>query len=214
MEKIKVCIFDLDGVIVDSAKFHFKAWKRLANEIGVDFTEEDNERLKGVSRKDSLDIILELGKLHKTAEEKDQLCVRKNNWFVEYIQDMDSNEILPGVSEFIVSLKENGFLIALGSSSKNARKILQKVGLIHHFDALIDGTDITHAKPNPEIFLKGASALGVEPEKCCVFEDATSGIEAAKNANMFCIGVGDSTILHQADFCIKTFTEMSISRLP
>lgn len=212
--KTKACIFDLDGVIVDSAKFHFLAWKRLANELGITFTEKDNEKLKGVSRTDSLNIILDLGKQKKSEEEKNQLCIKKNNWFVEYIQEMDNSEILPGVKEFIEILKKNDILIALGSSSKNATKILQKVGLINNFDALVDGTHLTKAKPDPEVFLKGAEALGVEARYCCVFEDAISGIAAAKNAGMFSIGVGKKKMLPNADFCIESFENFSLSQLP
>jgi len=212
--RTKACIFDLDGVIVDSAKFHFLAWKRLAQELEINFTEEDNEQLKGVSRRDSLDIILNLGKKQKSEIEKDQLCVRKNNWFIEYIQEMDSSEILPGVQEFMEELQKKNILIALGSSSKNATKILQKVGLIDYFNALVDGTSITNAKPDPEVFLKGAEKLGVAPKNCLVFEDAVSGIQAAKNANMYSIGVGDKNTLHMADDCIETFSGLTIDRLP
>lgn len=213
MTDVKACLFDLDGVIVDTAKYHYLAWKRLANELGFEFTEEDNERLKGVSRMKSLDILLEIGKLSFDEETKEEMAAKKNAWYVEYISKMDASEILPGVIDFLNSLKENNIKISLGSVSKNAMLILNNVGIVNYFDAVIDGTKITHAKPDPEVFLKGAEELGVKPSECVVFEDAQSGIEAAINAGMRSVGVGSPEILNKANFVISSFEEMTLDRL-
>lgn len=213
MADIKACLFDLDGVIVDTAKYHYLAWKRLANELGFDFTEEDNERLKGVSRMKSLEILLEIGGVSFDVNTKEELAAKKNAWYVEYISSMNSSEILPGVLNFLKELKENDIKISLGSVSKNAMSILTNVGIVDYFDAVIDGTKITHAKPDPEVFLKGAAELGVAPENCVVFEDAQAGIEAAINASMFSVGVGSPEVLGRADFVIPGFDGMTLDRL-
>lgn len=213
MTNIKACIFDLDGVIVDTAKYHYLAWKRLAKELGFDFTEEDNEILKGISRMKSLDILLQIGKLSFNEKTKEELAAKKNAWYVEYISNMDSSEILPGVINFLKSLRNNNIKISLGSVSKNAKLILNNVGIAPYFDAVIDGTKITHAKPDPEVFLKGAEELGVKPCECVVFEDAQAGIEAAINAGMFSVGVGSLKTLSKANFVISSFEEMTLNRL-
>ena len=210
----KACIFDLDGVIVDTARYHFLAWQQTAEKLGIVFTEHDNEKLKGVSRVRSLELILELGGVSKTHEEKEALCADKNDIFTAYISQMDKSEILPGVERFLLELRQAGIKIALGSASKNARTILTKIGLLDRFDVIVDGTHVTAAKPDPEVFLKGAQQLGIEPGSCCVFEDAQSGVEAARRAGMYCIGVGSPDSLGLADFCISNFDEMSIERLP
>lgn len=210
---VRACLFDLDGVIVDTAKYHYLAWKRLANELGFEFTEEDNERLKGVSRMKSLEILLEIGGVSFDEETKEAMAARKNAWYVEYISKMDSSEVLPGVIDFLTSLREEGIKISLGSVSKNAMIILKNTGVDKYFDAVIDGTKITHAKPDPEVFLKGAEELGVNPKDCVVFEDAQAGIEAAINAGMRSVGVGSPEILRKADFVISSFKEMSVDRL-
>jgi beta-phosphoglucomutase len=207
---IKGCIFDLDGVVVDTAKYHYLAWKRLANELGFEFTEKDNERLKGVSRMKSLEILLEIGNLSFDEETKLKLAEKKNNWYVEYISKMDESEILPGVKEFLSQLKENGYKIALGSVSKNAMIILENTNLKQYFDAIIDGNKVTKAKPDPEVFLKGAEELNLKPEECIVFEDAIAGIEAARRANMKVIGVGSKEILKDADMVIEGFKNVSV----
>jgi beta-phosphoglucomutase len=204
--KPKACIFDLDGVIVDTAKYHYLAWKRLAKELGFEFTEKDNERLKGVSRMESLEILLSVGGIRIDDENvKLQLAEKKNKWYVEYINQMTKDEILPGVIEFLELLKSAGIKIVIGSASKNTITILERIGLKDFFDAIIDGTKISKAKPDPEVFLKAAEELGVRPEECCVFEDAVAGIQAAKSAGMKVIGVGDPTILKDADKVIQSF---------
>lgn len=213
MAKPKAILFDLDGVIVDTAKHHFKAWKALANEMGFEFSEADNERLKGVSRVESLNILLEIGNIEKTEQEKEELASRKNEQYVKAISKMDDSEILPGVTEFLDQLKQENIPFALGSASKNAPTILKQIHLYDDFDAIVDGNSITKAKPDPEVFLKGAETLGVDPQDCVVFEDAQSGIEAGKAAGMYVVGVGDPKVLKGADDYITHMTEMSVERL-
>lgn len=213
MTKVLACIFDLDGVIVDTAKYHFQAWQRLAHELGFDFTEKQNERLKGVSRTRSLEILLEIGNLSLSQEQKEQLAHRKNNWYVELINQMTPDEILPGAKAFLQALKEEDIKIALGSASKNAMTILQHIAMDHFFDAIIDGNKVSKAKPDPEVFLKGAEALQVAPPYCVVFEDAQAGIEAARNGHMHCVGVGSPEHLHAADFVIGSLQEITPTAL-
>lgn len=200
---IKACIFDLDGVIVDTAVYHYKAWKRLAAEMGFDFTEHDNERLKGVSRMRSLEIILEIGGVTKTEAEKEELADRKNRWYVDMINQMQPDEVLPGAREFVQACRNAGIKTALGSASKNSMTILNKIGMVDLFDAIIDGNKVSKAKPDPEVFLKGAAEVGVEPVHCVVFEDAIAGIEAAKNGGMKAVGIGDRETLKDADVVVK-----------
>lgn len=211
MGKIKGCIFDLDGVIVDTAKYHYLAWKRLANELGFEFTKDQNERLKGVSRMKSLDILLEIGnKSNFSDEEKIKLAEKKNNWYVEYISNMSSDEILPGAKEFLQVVRNAGIKTALGSVSKNSMTILNRLNLAKYFDAIIDGNKVTHAKPNPEVFLLGAREIGVPEKNCVVFEDASAGIEAATNAGMYSIGIGSKKILNKANIVIDSLEDMKV----
>lgn len=213
MGNIKACIFDLDGVIVDTAIYHYKAWKRLANHLGFDFTEEDNEKLKGVSRVRSLQLILEWGGVAKSAEEQTALAALKNSWYVEMIQQMKPNEILPGAKEFLEAVRSAGLKTALGSASKNSETILKKVGLISLFDVIIDGNLVTASKPDPEVFLKGAETLGFLPPQCVVFEDAIAGVEAAVAGGMKVVGIGDEKTLKGADLVIAGLHEMNIDKL-
>ncbi|PNS00748.1 beta-phosphoglucomutase [Petrotoga mexicana DSM 14811] len=208
---IKACIFDLDGVIVDTAKYHYMAWKKLADQLNIPFNKKDNERLKGVSRMKSLEIILDLGNLNLRHEEKEELAQKKNNWYVEYINNMDKNELLPGVEEFIKNLKRKGIKIAIASASKNTKLILKRLNLEEVFDAVIDGTMISNAKPNPEIFLKASNYLNLKPEECVVFEDAVAGVQAAKRAGMKVIGVGEEEVLKGADKVIKNFKNINFT---
>lgn len=210
---IKACLFDLDGVLVDTAKYHYLAWKRLADELGFEFTEQDNERLKGVSRMASLDILLSIGGVELDDAAKAELAERKNNWYVEMITKMDHSEILPGAIEFLEECRSNGIKVALGSASKNAMTILNNTGLTPYFDAIIDGTKTAAAKPDPEVFTLGASELGVTPEQCVVFEDAEAGIEAAQRAGMRSIGIGSQETLGKADLLIPSLDQMSFGRL-
>ncbi|SES90640.1 beta-phosphoglucomutase [Paenibacillus sp. NFR01] len=213
MSPIKACLFDLDGVLVDTAKYHFIAWKELAEELGFTFTEHDNERLKGVSRMASLDILLEIGGLTLPEEEKLRLAEQKNNRYVEYISKMDASEILPGALEFLRECRENGVKTALGSASKNAMAILDNTGLTPYFDAIIDGNHTSAAKPDPEVFLLGAKALGMDPADCVVFEDAEAGIEAATRAGMRSVGIGSPQTLAAANFVVSSLAEISLPKL-
>ena len=210
MKTISTCIFDLDGVIVDTAKYHYLAWKRLAHELGFEFLEEHNERLKGVSRMTSLDIMLEVGGLTFSQSEKEVMAARKNEWYLEYIYKMTPEEILPGVVDFLVMLRSKGIKISLGSASKNAMLILERVQLQHYFDAVIDGNKALKAKPDPQVFLLAAEELGQNPASCVVFEDAAAGIEAAKAAGMKCIGIGSPDVLGKADKVVPGFVNATI----
>jgi beta-phosphoglucomutase len=209
----KACIFDLDGVIVDTAKYHFLAWKRLADELGINFTEKDNERLKGVSRMASLEIILELGNKHLPIGEKEELASVKNGWYVEYISKMTPEEILPGALDFINELKRNKVRIALGSASKNTPMILNRVGMKEIFEAVADGNIVHKAKPDPEVFLKAAEMLGTEPARCVVFEDAVAGVEAALRAGMTCVGIGAKEVLGAAHMVVSGLDKMDLDKL-
>jgi beta-phosphoglucomutase len=196
---VKAFIFDLDGVIVDTAKYHYLAWKELANNLGFDFTEEQNERLKGVSRVRSLEILLEIGKVELQEELKARYLVEKNTRYLEFVATMTPDEILPGVAETLDYLDQNNIPYALGSASKNAPLILEKVGLLERFTALVDGNQVSKAKPDPEVFLIGAKKLGMTPSECAVVEDAEAGVEAANAAGMTSIGIGDPAVLGAAD---------------
>jgi len=211
--KIKACLFDLDGVIVDTAKYHFIAWKEMAAELGFDFTEKENELLKGVSRMRSLDILLEIGKVIKTEEEKQALAEKKNLRYLDYVKQMKEEEILPGVTRFLDDLRSNGILIALGSASKNAPLILERIHLKEKFDVIVDGNSVSRAKPDPEVFLRGAKLLNIDPKDCLVFEDAQAGIEAALNCGMRVIGVGSSDNLSLADHYIQGFKKLDYELL-
>lgn len=210
---IKACIFDLDGVIVDTARYHYLAWKRLAKELGIDLTLEDNERLKGVSRMRSMEIILEIGGISIGEHEKERLANKKNTWFVDYIERMAPEEIFPGVKLLIKEMRELGIKTALASSSKNAKTVIQLLHIRNEFDVVVDGTMITHTKPHPEIFLLAADRLGVEPEACLVFEDAEAGVEAALAAGMKCVGVGSPVMLKEANRIVSTTSEFQIAEL-
>jgi beta-phosphoglucomutase len=211
--RIRGCIFDLDGVIVDTAKYHYMAWKRLSEKLGILFTEEDNERLKGVSRMDSLDIILEIGKIKLTDSQKLEFATLKNSWYIDYISRMTPDDILQGSVEFINELREAGILIAIGSASKNTPLILRRIGIGKMFDAVADGNFVKRAKPDPEVFIKAADLLGVEPGNCIVFEDAIAGVQAAINAGMICIGIGSPEVLTKASFVISGLNEMNLEKL-
>lgn len=206
-------IFDLDGVIVDTAKYHYLAWKNLANSLGFEFTEEQNELFKGVSRVRSLDILLELGNYTAGQEQKDGWLIQKNEEYLTYIEGMDASEILsdvPRVLDFLLEKKQG---VVLGSASKNARPILKRVDLFDKFHDIVDGNDVTAAKPDPEVFLIGAEKLQIDPENCIVFEDSIAGVKAANAAGMISIGIGKKEVLHEANYVFLDFTEISTSFL-
>ncbi|EPR73811.1 Beta-phosphoglucomutase [Winogradskyella psychrotolerans RS-3] len=202
-------IFDLDGVIVDTAKYHFLAWQQLAKSLDINFTEEENEQLKGVSRVRSLEKILAWGNKTISQDLFNELMSKKNEEYLSYIAGMDENEILPDVPRVLNTLKEKNQPISLGSASKNARIILERVHLKSSFDAIVDGNDVTKAKPDPEVFLIAAKEINIKPEDCIVFEDSVAGITAANAANMISIGIGSKDVLGHATYVFNDFTEIS-----
>lgn len=207
---MKAFIFDLDGVIVDTAKYHYLAWKNLANELGFDFTEEQNEQLKGVSRVRSLEILLNIGKVELSEEKKEELLLEKNNEYLEYVNKMNTEEILPGIVELLDFLEYQKIKFALGSASKNAPLILKKVGLYHKFSAIVDGNDVSKAKPDPEVFLIAAKKLYTDPQDCIVIEDALAGIQAANIAGMTSVAIGDKKLLHEANYNLADTEELNV----
>src|SRR5690606_34176567 len=194
-------------------KFHYLAWRKLANDLGFDITEAQNEQLKGVSRVKSLEKILGWGNVSLTEDEFMEQMAMKNDNYLTYISSMTASDILPGVKMAINFLKENEVPIALGSASKNARSILEKTGLFQSFDVVVDGNDVSKAKPDPEVFLIAASQLGVAPTNCIVFEDSQAGIEAANIAGMISIGMGDKKVLKDGDYVFEDFTKIEIEFL-
>ncbi len=203
-------IFDLDGVIVDTAHFHYLAWKKTAAELGFELTVELNEKLKGVSRIDSLQKILDWAEVSISQKEFDRHTKEKNEEYLSYVNEMTTNDILPGVHRFITMVKDKGYPIALGSASKNAPTILSKVGLLDLFDTIVDGNSVKKAKPDPEVFLIAAHNLNVPPQNCIVFEDSQAGIKAANIAGMTSIGLGESANLIEADEVFDNFSEIKL----
>lgn len=210
---IRTCIFDLDGVIVDTAKFHYLAWQRLAKELHIPFTEHDNERLKGISRMESLDILLSLDNRKVEQKTKDEMADRKNGWFVEYINALKPEEIFPGVRELLQQLKKKGYKLGLASSSKNAGTVLNRLGIASLFDCMVDGTMIKNSKPDPEVFLLAASKLNSPASECVVFEDAEAGVEAAIRAGMKSVGIGSPKQLGKADLVIPRTGDFQLKSL-
>ncbi|MCF6182023.1 beta-phosphoglucomutase [Lutibacter sp.] len=202
-------IFDLDGVIVDTAKYHFLAWRNLANSLGFDFTKKQNEQLKGVSRVASLELLLKIGNIKLSEEKKQALLIQKNEEYLSYVNKMTSDEILPGIAKVLEFLIDNKIKFALGSASKNAPLILKKVGLINKFTAIVDGNQVSKAKPDPEVFLLGAKKLDMNPEKCVVVEDAIAGVKAANAADMISIGIGDKTVLNEANYVFEDTSKIT-----
>lgn len=210
---LKGCLFDMDGVIVDSAIHHFVAWKRLADGLSIPFTEEDNHALKGLSRVDSLEHILRLGHLILDETTKIKLMAQKNAWYLELIRGMRAKDILPGARELIEELVASDIRVGLGSSSRNAQLILDNVGLTPLFDAVVDGNHITLSKPDPEVFLKGAQALGLDPADVVVFEDAASGVQAALAGGFFAVGVGSEEQLGAANVVVPSMADVTLQDL-
>lgn len=207
--KTKAFIFDLDGVIVDTAKYHFLAWQKLADSLEINFTHDHNEQLKGVSRVRSLEIILGLGNVEATEQQKEEWLINKNEEYLSYIEKMDDSEILPGVMKVLNFLKENNQPIILGSASKNARPILEKVNILNYFDDIVDGNDVSNAKPDPEVFIVGAQKANQTNENSIVFEDSVAGVQAANIAGMTSIGIGEASVLNEAKYNFNDFTEIS-----
>lgn len=213
MSNTKGIIFDLDGVIVDTAHFHYLAWRKLANRMGFDISLHQNEQLKGVSRARSLEHILHWGNKSVSATEFDKLMASKNEEYLASISNMSEKDLLPGVAPVLEYLKENHIPFALGSASKNSRSILKSLKIHDNFTAIVDGNDVSKAKPDPEVFLIAAQKLNLDPKDCIVFEDAQAGIEAANAAGMTSVGIGDKKVLEAADYNFEDFTEVSIEVL-
>jgi beta-phosphoglucomutase len=201
-------IFDLDGVLVDTAKYHYLAWQWMAGELGFDFTEADNERLKGVSRIRSLEILLEIGGVSLTEEERQAWAYKKNERYVAHISRMDETELLPGAKAYLTELKSRSIRIALGSASKNAGLILERTGIASCFDVIVDGNRVSASKPDPEVFLTACRELGLPPSACVVFEDAESGVEAARRAGIPVVGIGSPEVLKKADWILAGLGQM------
>ncbi len=210
---IKGCIFDLDGVIVDTAKYHYLSWLKITEKFGFSFTENDNERLKGISRMQSLEIILDIGNISLSQNEKEKLCAEKNDIYLEQISQLSENEVLPGVRSFLEHLKSQNLKVALGSASKNATRIINTLEMDKYFDALVDGNHVTKSKPDPEVFLKGAHQIDLLPKNVVVFEDSRKGLEAAITAGFIPIGVGEAELLPEAKVHISTFEGLTIDKL-
>lgn len=213
MPTIQACLFDLDGVIVDTAKYHYQAWRKLANDLGFDLSLEQNELLKGISRMESLDIILSIGKVSLIEEQKISYAIEKNTLYLELCQQMTPDDTLPGVRPFLEELKASSIRIGLGSASKNARVILERIDMLSYFETIVDGNRITKGKPDPEVFLIGANDLNADPAQCVVFEDAVAGIQAAKAAGMFAVGIGEASVLTEADIVVEGFKNFSLQNL-
>jgi beta-phosphoglucomutase len=211
--KYQAGLLDLDGVIVDTAKYHYLAWRNLAHQLGFEFTEKDNQRLKGVSRIRSLEILLEVGGLTLDAERKIELAKQKNEEYVAYIKQLDRSELLPGAEACLQQLREMGIKTALGSASKNAPLILKNLEIAHLFDAIIDGNKVSKVKPDPEVFLLGAQAIGVPAAACVVFEDAEAGLQAARTAGMYAVGIGRAEELPSADIVFPGLNAVNVAEL-
>lgn len=206
---IKGFIFDLDGVIVCTDRFHYLAWKKMADEMGIHFDQEINNRLRGVSRMESLEIILENYHGNPLSEDdKEALATKKNTLYRGLLATMSREDVPMEVRNTLRHLRDMGIKVAVGSSSKNAKYILERVELFDVFDAISDGTNITHSKPDPEVFLKAAEYLELDPEDCVVVEDAYAGIDAAKSGGMTAVGIGDAARYDKADYHIETFDEL------
>ncbi|MFT6810650.1 MAG: beta-phosphoglucomutase [Saprospiraceae bacterium] len=210
---IKACIFDLDGVIVDTAKYHFQSWKRLAQHLEIPFTEEDNEKMKGISRMASLEKILELGTKEYSERDKQKFCMTKNTWYLEATKRMGSKDILPGILDFLSHLKEKNIKIALGSASKNARLVLDIIEIQEAFEIIVDGNDVKKSKPNPEVFLKAAAGLNVSPSETIVIEDSAKGIDAAISGGFLSIGIGLEEHLSHASMVLPSLENITISEI-
>lgn len=213
MQNIQAVIFDLDGVIVSTDEFHFQAWKRLADEEGIPFTREDNERLRGVSRMESLDIILEKASKAYSDDEKHALAERKNNYYRGSLQSLSPADILPGVKAVLAELKKRGIRMAIGSSSKNAMPILKAIGLENAFDAVADGTHITRSKPDPEVFALAGQKLGVPPAQCLVVEDADAGVDSGLAAGMPVLAVGSAAQHPRATLAAASLADIPVDQM-
>ncbi|ACB61928.1 MULTISPECIES: beta-phosphoglucomutase [Exiguobacterium] len=212
---IEAVIFDLDGVITDTAEYHYLAWKQLGEELDIPFDREFNETLKGVSRTDSLERILILGGKQDafTAQEKEALATKKNDHYVTLIQHISEQDLLPGIIAFLDEIRATGLKIGMASASKNALTVVEALGVRHYFDDIVDAATVAQSKPHPEVFLRAAEALGVAPERCIGVEDAAAGITAIHAAGMYAVGVGPETTLHEADYRVDSTDLLSLEQI-
>lgn len=206
-------IFDLDGVLVSTDEYHYSGWKRLAVEEGIPFTRKDNHRLRGISRMESLEVVFKKGTGTYSQAEKLEMAERKNRYYVEILQDLSSDDVLPGARMLLEELKQQGFRLAVGSSSRNASLILGKVDLCGYFDIVVDGNDIRRSKPDPEVFLLAAARLGLDTANCVVVEDAEAGVTAANAASMGCIGIGTIDLVGKADKVVGSVAEIDAAMI-
>jgi beta-phosphoglucomutase len=212
---LQAFIFDLDGVITDTAEYHYLAWKELGEELGIPFTREFNEELKGVSRMDSLEKILALGGRQNdfSQEEKEELAAKKNEHYVRLIANISPKDILPGIKELLAEIKEKGYKLGLASVSKNAFTVMDSLGLRDQFDVIVDAATIEKGKPHPEIFLTAAKLLNVDPSACIGIEDAAAGVDSIKGAGMFAVGVGNEKTLAKADIVYSSTSELTFEKI-
>lgn len=209
---IKAVVFDLDGVLVNTDRFHYLAWKRILEELGKEFSVEDNEQIKGVARSKSLEILLQMKNITMSEVEKMRVLRKKNNLYLEYITEIDEEYLLEGVEEFLELLKFNGLRTAIASTSDNTSLVLEMTGLKKYFDVVIDGHKVKAPKPNPEVYLVCAMELQMEPDECAVFEDSRAGVLSAKRAGMKVVAVSERFI-GEADKCIESLKNLDISIL-
>jgi beta-phosphoglucomutase len=215
IDMVEAVIFDLDGVITDTAEYHYLAWKALADELEIPFDRRLNERLKGISRMESLELILTSGGMGKrfSSVEKEKLAAKKNQYYLQLIAHITPQDILPGIASLIQEIKRHGLKIGLASASKNASAVLDSLELTSQFDVVVDASKITKGKPDPEIFLTAAHALGVPPRNCIGIEDAASGIEAIRAAGMFAVGVGDAGTLSRAHYIVDSTSKLNFKEI-
>ena len=213
MPDIKACLFDLDGVICNTSNFHYLAWKRLANELGFDIGTEQNDSMKELGRMEALEKMLEWGKKSFTYAEKEQLANQKQQWYLENLQHLSPDDILPGIPELLADLAQRKIKTILGTSSKHAKTVLELLQLSHFFAEVIDGNSLLHVKPHPEVYLKASAAAGCSASECIVFEDAADGIAAGIAAGCFVVGVGNMKSLKKAHLVISSFDDMSFEEI-
>ena len=215
MSEVKAVIFDLDGVITDTAEYHYLAWKQMGEELGIPFDREFNEKLKGISRLESLELILNHGNRQNdfTPKEKERLANKKNAHYVELIKQVTPDDLLPGILLFLKELKAANLKIAMASASKNAFTVTQSLGIMEYFDHIVDAATVTKSKPDPEVFLKAAQSVEVAPNYCIGIEDAAAGVAAIKEAGMFAVGIGDEKVLAEADIVYSTTELLNLEEL-
>lgn len=211
--RIRACIFDLDGVLCDTSHFHFVAWAETAKKLGVEFTEQDNHQLKGVSRVGSLQYILDKKRIELSQEEFAHQLRSKNDHYLHLIRGINPDDVFNGVLDLLKELRSAGLGIGLGSSSKNAKMVIQRLGIDHFFDVVVDGNDVVNTKPDPEVFLKGADDMGIDPKNIVVFEDAPKGAQAGKTGGFKVVGIGGEELQEHADVILPNMEGLNISKL-